>query len=1007
MFTNQNDQLKKLFNIQKNIYKPQISHQVGILYQKGTKNSIPLKSISYDIEIIESLAFINLTQNYFNSSPNNIETEFFFSISDNACFYQFQAEIDGQIMVGQVKEREEARAEYEQNKAKGNIVAYSETNKEVQDVMKINIGNVPPNKPIQISFGYLQELDICLNKFWKLLIPATLTPRYQSNPNQNLLNIDNFNPNFYQEKSGYEWTIKVLINSMTELSFIRSPSHEINAYSLDNLNTKFQIQFKNKEIPNKDFTLLFRNKSLNQTKISLAHSNEEENPYCAMINFMPDFNPCSDEDAYLAFQKNSAKSNYEVNLMNAKGEFIFLLDRSGSMEGKRIEMAREALKLFVRSLPPDSYFNVIGFGSSIDSLYNASSKTNEKLVESCLASISSIQADLGGTDIYNPLRTALTTSKIDQYPKNIFILTDGDVSNVVKILSLISEYNDVGRVYTIGVGNGCSREIIIEGAKLGKGQHQFIAENENMNEKIIGLLEDSITPFLSDLNLNYDKSLINIIVPTPESINFIRKNEELKIFVFLNKSFNQKKQTNLTLKYYDSTLKKEISKDIQIQLHDSLIQNDYLHKYGAFQMIQRIQRNLTYERNLESDIYMAKKDNLKTYCLNFALKYQILTPFTSFICVIKADKSNLFRQTDKVVIPVMESADYQNLEEKKDMVQMLGLGCLPPGSLNSFSNQFFAQALDQSFAQPPAQPQSFFTKTAHPTIAMRSAMPSRDIQDLECEEIKERCMVEKSNKKTIPGVFDQKSLEKDELEKAVPQKVENSNPWLTLLEKQKFEGFWEMNEMNANLLCKDLQKIKASMPDPYNLNYKNDGSSLWMTCLVLFFLETFKKEKIGSWRLIWKKGEQWMQSKGFNYQLLKTSAKQFFYGASAKNINQIPLIKQCKCGKELIFVKSIATYNGAYFQCDQCSANNFIEGGVFHCESCQYDLCEECNNDQPIICNSCGKGGLKWMTQIPQAEYDKYYWCDVCNEKSDIQNGVYHCSGCGKFDLCSVCKLNR
>ena len=56
---------------------------------------------------------------------------------------------------------------------------------------------------------------------------------------------------------------------------------------------------------------------------------------------------------------------------------------------------------------------------------------------------------------------------------------------------------------------------------------------------------------------------------------------------------------------------------------------------GAFQMIPWIQRNLTYERNFESDIYLAKKDILGINYLNFALKYQILTPFTSFICVIK------------------------------------------------------------------------------------------------------------------------------------------------------------------------------------------------------------------------------------------------------------------------------------------------------------------------------------------------------------------------------------
>jgi hypothetical protein len=75
-------------------------------------------------------------------------------------------------------------------------------------------------------------------------------------------------------------------------------------------------------------------------------------------------------------------------------EYIFVLDCSGSMSGLRLTQAKECLQLYLHSLPPDGYFNVVRFGSRCDPMWQSSRAVTDGNIGQVVTVVSSM--DGGG-----------------------------------------------------------------------------------------------------------------------------------------------------------------------------------------------------------------------------------------------------------------------------------------------------------------------------------------------------------------------------------------------------------------------------------------------------------------------------------------------------------------------------------------------------------------------------------------------------------------------------------
>lgn len=128
----------------------------------------------------------------------------------------------------------------------------------------------------------------------------------------------------------------------------------------------------------------------------------------------------------------------------------------------RIRMTKKVLSELLNMIPADSYFNVVSFGSSYLPMFESSQKKTETNIKDATDKIATFDSDLGGTNIYDPLNYVLLTKEIEHYPKNIILLTDGQVENEDKCIKLVKSYERKinFKLYSIGIGNGVSKSFI-------------------------------------------------------------------------------------------------------------------------------------------------------------------------------------------------------------------------------------------------------------------------------------------------------------------------------------------------------------------------------------------------------------------------------------------------------------------------------------------------------------------------------------------------------------------
>ena len=399
-----------------------VEQKFGLLV-KGNQTALPLKDVSVEAGVRGYVLGLKSTLKYANVSDDPVEVMFRFPLEQSHAVVGLTAIIDGRRIKAQVKEKEEARADYDDALASGQSAALAE--EKSGDVFSISLGNLPPQKEAEIHLQLVGELGIDAEGSVRFSLPSTLKPRYTpAGASDPLASVEGGAQGQVEHASTSSVQhFKLTVLNAQGVAEVTSPTHTL-ITTLDGTHNQLKVTLAG-SFDNGDLVILVRYSDPHTPKgLVEAACEGEESAFMAssvaMIDFLPKFDDYC--DAY------------------ATSEFIFLVDRSGSMSGGFINSARETLILFLKSLPEGCNFNIIGFGSSYEKLFPAVSVPyTQETLDKATQHAQGMQADLGGTELLRPLDYIFGEKTTSGLPRQIFVLTDGAVSNTDACIRKVKE----------------------------------------------------------------------------------------------------------------------------------------------------------------------------------------------------------------------------------------------------------------------------------------------------------------------------------------------------------------------------------------------------------------------------------------------------------------------------------------------------------------------------------------------------------------------------------------
>ena len=247
--------------------------QVFGLVSKWKDASLPLKSVSVEARVRGFVLGLSSTLTYSNDSSDPVEVLFRFPLEKSHTVVGLTALIDGRKIKADVREKEEARAQYDDAIASGLSAALAE--EKSGDVFSVALGNLPPGKEAQIQLQLVGELSIDAEGGVRFSLSSTLKPRYTP-----VGSTDPLAPvpagEEHQVVSAVSW-FHMTVEGAEGVAEVSSPTHFITVTPKVDVD-QFEVSLSKEKVLGSDLVILLKMKEPHTPKALVEGGVEKKNP---------------------------------------------------------------------------------------------------------------------------------------------------------------------------------------------------------------------------------------------------------------------------------------------------------------------------------------------------------------------------------------------------------------------------------------------------------------------------------------------------------------------------------------------------------------------------------------------------------------------------------------------------------------------------------------------------------------------------------------------------------